>query len=370
MVIVRRNECDSQFPHKISSDITSIPVYFQVLVANIVLRLANFTIYEFMKAFITGGTGFIGSHLVDRLLAEGGHDIRCLVRSKEKWLTGKNYHRVVADLNDLPEITRAMEGTDVLIHSAGVVKARDNRTFRLVNVEATENLLRIALKLHIPKIVILSSQAAAGPSFGKPVDETMPMMPVSRYGESKKQMEEMIAAVAGSGSSVSILRPSSVYGPREEDIYTMFKIASKGIFPIVGSGEGKPISLAHVDDIVDGTLLATRTLHAGVDTWFLASERGYSWHEIAEATSLAFGRKLTKINIPETLVKQAGSLVEGTASFFGKYPVMNKDKAAEMVLSWVCSVDKARKDLGYQPKTDLNDGIRQTIEWYKLHNWL
>jgi nucleoside-diphosphate-sugar epimerase len=323
-----------------------------------------------MKAFITGGTGFIGSHLVDRLLAEGGHEIRCMVRSNEKWLSGKNYTRVTADLNDLPEITRALEGVDVVIHSAGVVKARDTRTFRLVNVEATENLLRAALKLQIPKIVILSSQAAAGPSFESPVDETMPMMPVSRYGESKKQMEEMVAEVAGSGSSVSILRPSSVYGPREEDIFTIFKIAAKGIFPIVGQGEGKPISLAHVDDIVDGTLLAARYMHTGVDTWFLSSEQGYSWHEIAEATSQALGRKLTRINIPESLVKQAGTLVEGAASFFGKYPVMNKDKAAEMVFSWVCSVEKAHRDLGYQPKVELHEGIRKTIDWYKLHNWL
>jgi dihydroflavonol-4-reductase len=323
-----------------------------------------------MKAFITGGTGFIGSHLVDRLLAEGGHEIRCMVRSTEKWLSGKEYKRVDADLNDLPEISRALEGVDVVIHSAGVVKARDTRTFRMVNVEATENLLRAALKLQIPKIVILSSQAAAGPSFGKPVDETMPMMPVSRYGESKKQMEEMIAAVADSGTSVSILRPSSVYGPREEDIFTIFKFAAKGIFPIVGKGEGKPISMAHVDDIVDGTLLAARYMHPGTDTWFLSSQRGYSWHEIADATSVAFGRKLTRVNIPASLVREVGSLSEGVASFFGKYPVMNKDKAAEMVLSWVCSVEKAKKDLGYQPKVNLNDGIRQTIEWYKLHNWL
>ncbi|MCH8495336.1 MAG: NAD(P)-dependent oxidoreductase [Balneolales bacterium] len=323
-----------------------------------------------MKAFITGGTGFIGSHLVDRLLRDGSHELRCMVRSKEKWLAGKQYTKVEADLNDIPEISKAVDGVDVIFHTAGVVKAADTCTFTMVNVEATENLLRIAMKHSIPKIVILSSQAAAGPSFDRAVDESMPMMPVSRYGESKKKMEEMIHEVADKGISVSIIRPSSVYGPREEDIYTMFKIAAKGFFPIVGKGSGKPISMAHVDDIVEGTLLAEKDRREGVETFFISSERGYSWHEISDATSAALGKKLMRINVPESAVKNVGTIAQTAASFFGKYPVMNEDKAREMVLSWVCSIEKAQKELKFEPKVSLEDGIRDTILWYKKHQWL
>jgi dihydroflavonol-4-reductase len=323
-----------------------------------------------MKAFITGGTGFIGSHLVDALIQQGGHELRCMVRNSEKWLDGKPYTKINCDLNDIPALQKAMEGVDVVFHLAGVVKSRDTRTFERVNVEGTENLLRIAQKLGVPKIIISSSQAAAGPSFDSAVTEFDEMMPVSRYGESKMRMEQMIHRITDSKTQVTIVRPSSVYGPREEDIYTFFKIASKGICPIVGHGHGKLISMAHVSDIVDGLLLASNHVHSGVETYFLSSERGYNWHEIRDATSLALGKKLTTINVPARAVKSVGKITETVASFFGSYPVMNEDKAREMVLSWVCSVDKAANELGYQQKISLNDGIQQTISWYKRHNWL
>lgn len=323
-----------------------------------------------MKAFITGATGFIGSHLVDRLIKEGGYDLHCMVRNQEKWLEGKAYTKVKCDLNDIPQLRNAIKGSDLVIHLAGVVKARDNREFERANVEGTENILRISQKLGVPKIIILSSQAAAGPSFKEPIDETMPMMPVSRYGESKKRMEEMILRIADENGQVTILRPSSVYGPREEDIYTFFKIASKGICPIVGSGRGKQISMAHVSDIVQGIMLASEKELKGIRTYFLSSERGYDWHEIRDATAQALGRKLTTINVPVSLVRSIGTITEKSASFFGKYPVMNEDKAKEMVMSWVCSVEKAKTELGYRQNIDLFEGIRQTVQWYKMHNWL
>jgi dihydroflavonol-4-reductase len=323
-----------------------------------------------MKAFITGGTGFIGSHLVDSLITEGGHEIRCMVRNNEKWLEGKEFKRIHCDLNDIAGLRTGMDGVDVVIHLAGVVKAKDTRTFEHVNVEGTENLVRIAQKIGVPKIIISSSQAAAGPSSGKPITEDDEMMPVSRYGESKKKMEEVIHRIADKKTQISIIRPSSVYGPREEDIYTFFKIASKGICPIIGSGEGKSISMAHVDDIVNGILLASIHNHQGIRTYFLSSERGYNWHEIRDATASALHRKVLTINVPSRMVKSIGKITEKTASFFGSYPVMNEDKAREMVLSWVCSVEKAKKELGYSQRINLQDGIAQTIAWYKRHNWL
>ncbi len=323
-----------------------------------------------MKAFITGGTGFIGSHLVDRLLKEGNHELRCMVRNEEKWLEGKEYKKIRCDLNDIAALQHAMDGVDVVFHLAGVVKAADTRVFHRVNVEGTENLIRVAQKLGIPKLIISSSQAAAGPSVNKPINENDEMMPVSRYGESKKRMEVMIHNLADQSQQITIIRPSSVYGPREEDIYTFFKVASKGICPIIGHGRGKVISMAHVRDIVNGLLLAADYNHSGVRTYFLSSERGYDWHEIRDATSRALGKKLRTINVPARMVRSVGKITQTAASFFGKYPVMNEDKAREMVLSWECSVDKAIKDLGYKQNIDLNDGILDTINWYKRHNWL
>lgn len=323
-----------------------------------------------MKAFVTGGTGFIGSHLVDRLLRDNTHEVGCLVRSDEKWLRGKPYVRHSGDLHHLGVLKQAMKGVDVVIHCAGVVKARTSGEFERANVDATENVLRVARKVGVPRLVILSSLAAAGPSDGRPLTESDPMRPVSRYGVSKMRMEELVHRIADPHMPVTILRPAAVYGPREEDIYTVFKTASHGIFPIIGDGETNRVSMVHVDDVVDAILAATAYEHKGVDTFFIGSERGYTWNEIREAMGQALGRRLTAIRIAPTLVRNIGSLAEEIGAWFGRYPVINRDKAAELSLEWNCSIDKAASRLGYQPVVGLHHGLEQTIQWYRKHNWL
>lgn len=197
-----------------------------------------------MKAFITGGTGFIGSHLVDSLIEhEDYSEIRCLVRSSDKWLKSKDFLRIEGDLHNLSALTKAVRNVDVVFHLAGVVKAQTYQEFERANVEATENLVRIAQKEGVKKIVILSSLAAAGPSQNGPVTESDRMLPVSMYGRSKKRMEETIHAIADKDTSVTILRPPAVYGPREDQIFTFFKMVSNHICPIIGDGQTPKISM-------------------------------------------------------------------------------------------------------------------------------
>lgn len=141
-----------------------------------------------MRAFVTGGTGFVGSHLVDALIESDQYsEVLCLVRSSDKWLTGKAFTRVKGDLTDLQVLSSALEGVDVIFHVAGVVRAPKWMDFKIANVDATENLLRIAQKKGIKNLVILSSLAASGPSNGTPITEQAPRRPVSMYGESKKR---------------------------------------------------------------------------------------------------------------------------------------------------------------------------------------
>lgn len=322
-----------------------------------------------MPVFVTGGTGFIGSHLVDDLLRDGVDDVRCLVRSNPKWLEGKPVNRIKGDLHDLPVLLDAMEGVDTIYHNAGVVKARDSRDFERGNVEATENLIRVARKKGVKRIVILSSLAAVGPSDGTILTEASPFKPVSRYGVSKQRMEERVRELAGD-DTITILRPAAVYGPREEDIYTVFKAASKGIFPIVGTGLDTPVSLVHVADVVQAIRAAGRVENPGVHTYFVGSERGYTWAEIKDATAAALGRKLRTLRVSAGLVRKAGDFSESLGALIGRYPVLNRDKAAELVREWNCSVDKAVRELHYRQTVDLNSGIRDTIAWYRKHNWL
>lgn len=337
-------------------------------VAQIDINIRRFGIC--MKAFITGGTGFIGSHLADALIKNGAGDVRCLVRNDAKWLTGKNITPIKGDLLDIPAIMEGLKDVDVLFHLAALVKAPKQDILNRTNVEATEHLLRIAQRAGVKKIIVLSSLAATGPSFGRPVTEADPLMPVSMYGISKKLMEERIHSLATEHDSITILRPPAVFGPREEQILSFFKICAKGFCPIIGDGESTKISMIHVSDVIQALLLASNNTKKGVHTYFVSSEQLYTWNQIKNATQLALQGRLKALYINPGIVKGIGSFLETAGSLIGQYPVMNKDKALEMTHEWTCSVDAIKKDLNYTQSMSLQDGITDTINWYKKHNWI
>lgn len=326
-----------------------------------------------MNAFVTGATGFIGSHLADTLISHPDYnEVRCLVRSSEKWMKGKDYQQVKGDLHSIKAIDESLKGVDVIFHLAGVVKAPSQREFDHANVEATENLLRLAKKRGIGNIVVLSSLAASGPSNGTPRTEQDPMNPVSMYGESKMRMEQMIRELAGKDEkmSVKILRPPAVYGPREDQIFTLFKMMKYGVAPIVGDGNHPELSIVYVQDVVQGILKAAEQKKAGVETYFISGEKIANWNMIRDIVSTVLGRKSLPVKLNPVLVKKIAGAVETTASFFGTYPVINREKANEMVLEWTCSSEKAMRELDYTPEFSLEEGISRTLRWYKQHGWL
>lgn len=328
-----------------------------------------------MKAFVTGGTGFIGSHLVEALIESDTYaEVRCLVRSDEKWLKNMDFNKVKGDLYSLNVISEALEDVDTLFHLAGVVKAPSWSAFERANVNATEDLIRIAEKKGVKKIVVLSSLAAAGPAEEpeRPKTEKDPMHPVSMYGKSKKMMEQVIHEVAAGHDqlSVSILRPPAVYGPREDQIYTFFKMLSNRLCPIIGDGTRPRVSLVYVKDVVDATLKAAEHNRAGVETYFISGKRIHTWNEIRGTAEEVLGKKAVPIYIKPGTVKKVAGFVENVASLFGIYPVINREKANEMILEWTCSIEKAQKELGYNPRYSLAEGISRTIHWYQMHHWL
>lgn len=323
-----------------------------------------------MNALVTGGTGFIGSHLVDYLIENQYVNVRCLVRSSEKWLRGKPYERVDGSLSDLDILKDAMQDVDVLFHVAAIVKAPNWADFQRANVEATEDLLRLAKRCGVKKIVVLSSLAAVGPSEGQPVNETTPYHPVSMYGRSKMEMEKRIKTIADENTSITVIRPPAVFGPREDQIYSFFKSASKGICPIVGNGEHPRISMIHVHDLVRGIWMGSQLEHNGMEIFFISSEETYNWNQIKALTSKALDRKTMALKISPNMVHKVGTIAEKMGALIGKYPVINSDKARELTLEWTCSIHKAQKVLNFQPQLSLYDGILNTIQWYRQHHWI
>lgn len=324
-----------------------------------------------MIAFVTGGTGFIGSHLVEALIKSNKYkEVRCLVRNSERWLSGLKYKRIRGDLNDLKAMGNGLKDADVLFHVAGVVKAPTKKEFTIANVDATEDLLRLAHKNGVKNMVVLSSLAAAGPSSGDPKTEDDSMHPVSMYGVSKKEMEERIKKINLEQGSIKIIRPPAVYGPREDQILSFFKACSLGVCPIIGNGVKPEVSLIYVSDLVEGILKASEKSEPGIHTYFITGNKSHNWNEIRYITQKVLGKKTLALKVKPGLVKKTAAIIENVASLFGKYPVINREKANELILEWTCSSEKAENELGYSAQVSLEEGIARTIHWYKKQNWI
>lgn len=326
-----------------------------------------------MRALITGATGFIGSHLAERL-HQKGYLLRCFVRktSDVKWLRHLPVEYCYGDYFDEESLKQAVAGADVIYHSAGVVAAKTKRGYFVGNREVTKNLLATVHRHnpHLHRFVHISSLAAVGPGFnGQPVNETTPYHPITAYGKSKMEAEKEVLRYDGV-IRWTIARPPAVYGPRDPATFDFFNTASKGIIPLVGFDK-KLVSLVHAADLVEGIILAGEKKEGEDQIFFIGSERYYDWEEIGEVTLRVLARKAIRIRLPEFLVYAVAGTV-GMLSLLSKKPsVLNWEKGKDMVQkAWTCDITKAKTLLGYREHISLEDGIRQTIEWYRSAGWM
>ncbi len=330
-------------------------------------------------AFVTGGTGFIGSHLAEALLEKGYAEVRCLVRSRLKWLDGLSITPIRADLADIEAMWEALTGVDYVYHVGGVTRAESWQAFEKSNIRDTLSLLgavRMAAA-RVKKVLLTSSLAAVGFCEGGVADEETPLRPISRYGKSKALMEEAAQARHDMRRSFAealplvVVRPPAVYGPREADIYEFFKTVSRGIAPVVGRGKEPALSLVHVRDLVRGMIQAAEAESTAGETYFLGSAKAYSWNEVKAAATEALGQKALTLPVPGPLVGAVGAVAEGWGKMTGSYPPLNREKAREIRHACkICSSEKARRDFGYAPAVSLAEGVQETIDWYRAEEWL
>ncbi|MGD0497130.1 MAG: NAD-dependent epimerase/dehydratase family protein [Bryobacteraceae bacterium] len=314
---------------------------------------------------ITGGTGFIGGHLLERLAASG-EPARCLVRRRALARPlPPPMQAVFGDLAAGQGIEAALEGVDTVIHLAGVTKALRPSDYRAGNARATQTLVR-ALAGRPVRLVHVSSLAAAGP--GELIAEDAEPRPVSAYGKSKLEAERAVRALL---PGAVIVRPPVVYGPRDTDVFRILKPVASG-WSVEIAGGGRRFSAIFVKDLVEGLLLAARSPRAAGRTYFMAHSQPASWRELGVVAARVMGRTPPRvISVPYAAAWAFAACAEGWGLVTGRAGIVSRDKVVEARWPcWTCDAARASAELGFEARVTLENGLAETLAWYKEAGWL
>ena len=327
-----------------------------------------------MKVLVTGGTGFLGSHVAQQL-GEQGHEVRALVRqtSDTRFLqTLPAVTLVQGTLEDRDSCGRAMADVEAVIHCAALVKARSSAEFRLANVVGTQNMLDAALRAESPpkRFVFVSSLAARAPSpTGQPLSPDAEPEPVTTYGRTKLEAERAVLA-RKNDLHVTVLRPTAVYGPRDREMLQLFQYAQMRILPFIGDPKGK-LTMIFGEDCARAVL---RCLDAEIPSgraYDLDDGCVYNRTELAEGLEHAIGKRaLVRFPIPEPIVKSVGWLSEAYGRISDRAVMVTREKVDELLQQWVGDSKAAREELGFQPSVEWKEGAERTAEWYFANGWL
>lgn len=328
-----------------------------------------------MRVFVTGATGFVGSHLVNALL-ERGDDVVCLVRDPARaksLFTDVAPQLVRGDLSDRATLRAACAGADVIYHSAGLTTARNRNEFFAINAEGTKLVVEAARDAasDLTRFVYVSSQAAAGPSRkGHPRTENDPPLAVSNYGASKLAGED---AVRDSGLPWTIIRPCAVYGPGDKAFLTVFKLLRFGFMPVLGSTE-QELSMIHIADLV-GSLLVSVGPATLSETYFACHPQILTPATLSKQIRSALApHKQTRplvCGLPVWATRAVLAVTGAAAGLAGKSTFLSPDKGNEYVAeAWVCSPKKLERATGWRAQVAVEEGVRNTVSWYRANGWL
>jgi len=323
-----------------------------------------------VKTFITGGTGFIGSHLIDYLV-NTNTEIYALTRNinKLKWLEGLKIHFLEGNLLSIPSLPSDI---DTIFHIAGLTKTNKSADYYTVNQQGTASLFQALLsqKIFPKKIICLSSIAASGPSCkGKPVNEYSFPDPVTPYGKSKL-LGETEALKFKDKFHIVIIRVGAVFGPRDKDFLSYFKIINRGILPSVAL-KPRLLSFCYVKDLIKALYLCTQKNLESGEIINIADPTPYTWDEFGQAAGNALGKTLRKIKIPLSAIYPF-ALASDLASKVSRNPsILDRYKFREMKqYGWVTDTKKASEKLSFRPQYSLQEAVQETVDWYIKQGWL
>jgi nucleoside-diphosphate-sugar epimerase len=329
-----------------------------------------------MRIAVAGGTGFVGSHVVE-LLLERGYEVNCLVLPDEGplWLEGIPAGDRVAffegSVTERSSLGPFLAGCDAIVNVAGLTRSKTEEGFLAVNAGGAVNLVESALALPGgPRhIISMSSLAASGPCpEGRCLGEDEEQRPLTPYGRSKAALEAALRAYDGRMNSTFIRAPG-VYGPRDRDFLQYFRIVKRGLRVI--AGRRCVISLLYVKTLAAAIESCILNPAAYGQAFFIADDGEYDWDDFSAMIEKSLGKKTLRIKVPEWLIAVVALFSESAKRVMKRPPLLDRYKLLEMRQSrWVVSTAKAERLLGFKPAASSADAIAETARWYAERGWI
>jgi len=324
------------------------------------------------RVLITGASGFLGYHLVMAAI-EKDLKVYAAVRKNSKIDHLKDLPVTYVHLNyeDGDEMAKVLEENAInfIIHAAGVTKAVKQEEYNYVNATFSVNLAKAVKKnnAHFQKMVFISSLAAVGPANddNSLITEQTNPKPVTAYGRSKLLAENELSKIK---IPLTILRPTAIYGPRDKDIFIILKTVSRGFDPYIGKIV-QHLSFVHAKDVAEVAVAALFVDAVGI--YNISDGNRYNRYQFADITKSLLGKNAFRFHMPMPIVKVLAYFLETTNGWAKKPAVLNREKLHELAAkNWSCDISKAKIELSFKPRFNLEDGLKDSIEWYQKNKML
>ncbi|NTW31282.1 MAG: SDR family NAD(P)-dependent oxidoreductase [Bacteroidetes bacterium] len=328
------------------------------------------------KILITGATGFIGNFLVDEALKRN-FEVYVAIRrsSKIEHIKNKGVKFIEIDFANKEDIKSKMASArefDYIIHNAGLTKAIKNSSFFEINYQFTKNFIEAIpfSNIYPKKFIYISSLAAMGPGkadLSAPISISETPAPITNYGQSKLASEKFI--IERPELRYLIIRPTAVYGPGDKDFFNMFKLINNHIDLMIGKHK-QALSFIYVKDLTRVIFDLLESSHYN-KTYFASDGNAYDKTEMSDLIAQIMQKKIYRVNVPFALVKIIAALSGNISKVTGKASVINNEKIKEFSAhNWNCDISSLIKDINYKPNYTLEEGITETVAWYKEMGWI
>lgn len=327
-----------------------------------------------MRILVTGGTGFTGKALVKRLL-DLGHEVVAL-DSKEGLKTREirdwGAEVILGSVTDKEVVRRAMKDVELVHHVAAAFREMNvpDSYYHEVNVSGTQNVLEAALAAGVRKLVYCSTCGVHGNIDHPPGGEDAPIQPADYYQRTKYEAEPLVREFCARGLPTVILRPAAIYGPGDPERFGMiFRRVARGTFPMFGSGRTLYHPL-YIDSLIDAFVLAMEEGKGVGEAYLIADEEYLEIEDLVRRVAKALNVNVKIPHYPIIPILVAGHLCEAVCKPFGVTPPIFPRRVDWYRQNRAFKIDKARRELGYQPRVGIDEGLRRTAEWYRAEGYL